>query len=409
MKCRFCSHELTFEFIDLLNAPPSNSYLTSEQLNEPEIYYPLRLFVCPNCFLVQLDEFKKASQIFDKNYAYYSSVSSSWLKHAKEYTEKMISEFGINENSFIIEIASNDGYLLQYFKEKQIPVLGIEPAEATANTAKIKGIDTLVEFFGKRLAKRLSKEGTQADLILGNNVLAHVPDINDFVSGLKIILKPGGIITMEFPHILQLIENKQFDTIYHEHFSYFSFSTVQKIFHYYGLVIFHVEELITHGGSLRIYVRHFEDTLKPIRDSVGFLKSKEEVFGLNSLDYYKGLRQKAEKVKIDFLQFLIKAKKEGKKIAAYGAAAKGNTLLNFCGVKKDLIQFVADAAPAKQGKYLPGSHIPIVEENELNKFRPDYVIIIPWNIKEEIMHQISYIKKWGGQFVTVIPNLKIWS
>jgi SAM-dependent methyltransferase len=379
-----------------------------EQLNEPEIYYPLRLFVCPECFLVQIDEYKKASEIFDKNYAYYSSISRSWLKHSRRYTEKMINEFGINKDSFVIEIASNDGYLLQYFKEKQIKVLGIEPTASTAKIAKEKGIDTLVEFFGTELAKRLKNERKQADLVLGNNVLAHVPDINDFVAGLKIILKPGGFITMEFPHIVQLINNNQFDTIYHEHFSYFSFNTVLKIFDFHGLSLFHVDEIPTHGGSLRIYARHKEDNSKPIRESVISVKQKEENLGLNSLAYYAGFREKAGKVKLDFLQFLLTAKQQGKKVAAYGAAAKGNTLLNFCGVKNDLIQFVVDAAPGKQGKYLPGSHIPVVNENEIKNCKPDYVIIFPWNIKNEIAEQLNYIHDWNCKFVTVVPDLKIW-
>jgi len=405
MNCRFCNHELTFEFIDLVNAPPSNSYLSFEQLNEPEVYYPLRLFVCPECFLVQIDEYKKASQIFDDNYAYYSSVSRSWLEHSKNYTEKMINEFGINKDSFVIEIASNDGYLLQYFKEKQVNVLGIEPTASTAKIAQEKGIDTLVEFFGTSLANKLKKEGKQANLILGNNVLAHVPDLNDFVAGLKILLKPGGFITMEFPHIYQLIENNQFDTIYHEHFSYFSFITVLKIFDFHGLTLFNVEELSTHGGSLRIYAKHTEDNSKQIRESIFSLRKKEESLGLNSLEYYGGFREKAEKVKIEFLQFLITAKKQGKKVVAYGAAAKGNTVLNFCGVKNDLILFVVDIAPSKQGKYLPGSHIPIVNEMELKNSKPDYVIIFPWNIKNEIILQINYIKEWGAKFVILIPKL----
>jgi SAM-dependent methyltransferase len=308
----------------------------------------------------------------------------------------MVKEFGINKDSFVIEIASNDGYLLQYFKEKRVNVLGIEPTASTAKIAKEKGINTLVEFFGTGLAKRIKKEGKQADLVLGNNVLAHVPDINDFVAGLKIVLKPGGFITMEFPHILQLIENTQFDTIYHEHFSYFSFLTILKIFDFHGLTLFHVEELPTHGGSLRIFAKHSEDNTKSIRESIVTLKQKEESLGLNSLYYYVGFREKAEKVKLDFLQFLITAKKQGEKVAAYGAAAKGNSLLNFCGVKNDLIQFVVDAAPGKQGKYLPGSHIPIVEENELKKCEPDYV-----------MNQLKYSKNWRAKFVIPIPYIKI--
>jgi ubiquinone/menaquinone biosynthesis C-methylase UbiE len=408
MKCRFCNHELKFEFIDLVNAPPSNSYLSFEQLNEPEIYYPLRLFVCPECFLVQIDEYKKASQIFDDNYAYFSSISSTWLEHSKNYTEKMINEFGINKDSNVIEIASNDGYLLQYFKEKNVNVLGIEPTASTAKISKEKGIETLVKFFDTGLAKKLVNEGKQADLVLGNNVLAHVPDINNFVTGLKIVLKPDGFITMEFPHILQLVGNNQFDTIYHEHFSYFSFSTVMKIFDFHGLTLFHVEELSTHGGSLRIYAKHAGDDSKPVRESVVSLKQKEENLGLNSLNYYNGFQAKAEKIKIDFLHFLIAAKKQGKKVAAYGAAAKGNTLLNFCGVKNDLIKFVVDAATGKQGKYLPGSHIPVLNESEIKNCKPDYVILLPWNIKEEIIKQLEYILEWNGKFVVAIPHLKIF-
>lgn len=408
MNCRFCNHELSFEFVDLINAPLSNSYLSAEQLNESEVYYPLRLFVCPECFLVQIDEYKRASQIFDDNYAYYSSVSRNWLEHSKKYTEKMIKEFGINKDSFVIEIASNDGYLLQYFQEKKVKVLGIEPTSGTAKIAEERGIATLIEFFDTELAKRLNKEGRCADLVLGNNVLAHVPNINDFVAGLKIVLKPRGFITMEFPHIYQLIENNQFDTIYHEHFSYFSFKTVQKIFDFHGLTLFHVEELKTHGGSLRIYARHSDDHSKPLNESVVSLMQKEERHGLNSLDYYKGFRKKVEKVKVDFLEFLITVKRQGKKVAAYGAAAKGNTLLNFCGIKNDLIQFVVDSAPSKKGMYLPGSHIPVVDESELQYFKPDYILIFPWNIKEEIFEQLNYVHSWNSKFVTVIPNLKVW-
>jgi 2-polyprenyl-3-methyl-5-hydroxy-6-metoxy-1,4-benzoquinol methylase len=408
MNCRFCKTELSFVFIDLGNAPPSNSYLTADQLNEPETYYALKLFVCPECFLVQADEYKKAETIFNNDYAYFSSTSTSWLKHSEKYVHKMISEFGINKDSFVTEIASNDGYLLQYFKKSGIGVLGIEPALSVANAAINRGIETCVDFFGIRLAEQLKDQKKQADLILGNNVLAHVPDINDFVAGLKIGLKPEGLITMEFPHILQLIANNQFDTIYHEHFSYFSFITVLKIFEFHNLTLFHVEELPTHGGSLRIYARHTSDNSKPIRESVISLKQREEGLGLNSLEYYKGFQNKAKKAKLDFLDFLVTAKKQEKKVASYGAAAKGNTLLNFCGVKNDLIQFVVDAAPSKQGKYLPGSHIPILKESELKNFKPDYVIIFPWNIKEEITEQLEYIIGWDGKFVVAVPSLKIF-
>ncbi|MGQ0828884.1 MAG: methyltransferase domain-containing protein [Bacteroidota bacterium] len=408
MKCRFCEHELNNIFIDLGNSPPSNSYLTSLQLNEPESYFPLKIFVCEKCFLVQVDEYKKATEIFDNQYAYFSSVSTSWLAHSKSYTEKMMKEFGINTKSFVIEIASNDGYLLQYFKEKGIKVLGIEPTASTAKIAIEKKIDTLQEFFGINIAKRLAKESKKADLLLGNNVLAHVPDINDFVKGLQIALNPEGIITMEFPHLLQLIENNQFDTIYHEHFSYLSFSTVKTIFEKHDLQLFHVEELSTHGGSLRIFAKHKSGKMNSIKETVASMLLKEKKFGINNLTLYKGFDKKVANVKLDFLEFLINSKKNGKKMVAYGAAAKGNTMLNFCGIKNDFIDFVVDAAPSKQGKYLPGSHIPIVEEAKIKETKPDYIIIFPWNIKTEIETQLAYVRNWGGQFVTAIPHLVIF-
>lgn len=408
MKCRFCTTELSNVFIDLGNSPPSNSYLSASQLNEPELYFPLKIFVCPNCFLVQVDEYKKATEIFDNEYAYFSSVSKSWLTHSKKYTEKMISEFGINSDSLAIEVASNDGYLLQYFKEKGIKVLGIEPTASTAKIAKEKGIDTVEDFFGIDLAKQLEEKGKKADLLLGNNVLAHVPDINDFVEGLKIALNPDGIITMEFPHLLQLVENNQFDTIYHEHFSYLSFSTVKKIFEKHGLELFDVEELSTHGGSLRIYAKHTSSKKHSTRDTVGKMLTKESAAGMNNLDFYKGFDKKVANVKLDFLDFLVNAKSENKKIAAYGAAAKGNTMLNFCGVKNDWIDFVVDAAPSKQGKYMPGSHIPIVDEMKIKESKPDYILILPWNIKEEIISQLSYVREWECKFVVAIPELKIY-
>ncbi len=406
MNCRFCKNELKHVFIDLGNSPPSNSFLTPAQLNVPESFFPLKIFVCEKCFLVQVDEYKKAAEIFDSEYAYFSSVSRSWLEHSKKYTEKMISEFGINYQSQVIEIASNDGYLLQYFKEKGIPVLGIEPTESTANAAKAKGIESIGEFFGERLASQLSNEGRKADLLLGNNVLAHVPDINDFVKGLQIALKADGIITMEFPHLLQLVKNNQFDTIYHEHFSYLSFTTVKRIFEKHNLEMFHVEELPTHGGSLRIFAKQKTSALNPVRSTVNALLVKEDQAGINGLEFYKGFDKNAAKVKLDFLEFLIHAKKEGKKIAAYGAAAKGSTMLNFCGIKNDWIEYVVDGAASKQGKYMPASHIPIVNEVKIKEHKPDYIIILPWNIKEEIMNQLSYVKGWGCIFVTVIPDLQ---
>ena len=407
MKCRFCKNELSNVFIDLGNSPPSNSFLSLSQLNEPESYYPLKIFVCDKCFLVQIDEYKKATEIFDKNYAYFSSYSTSWLNHAKKYTELMISRFGLNNKSLVVEIASNDGYLLQYFKERNIPILGVEP---TANTAKIaidKGINTIIDFFGSRYAEENLKN--KADLILGNNVLAHVPDINDFVKGIKIALKSNGVNTFEFPHLCKLIEKNQFDTIYHEHFSYLSLTSVKSIFEKQGLTIFDIEELPTHGGSLRIYTKHTEDYSKSISINVAKLLDYEEKIGVKKLIYYNNFQIKVDKIKMDFLQFLYTAKKENKKVIGYGAAAKGNTLLNYCGIKgTDLIEFVVDASPFKQGLFLPGSKIPIVDESQIFAYKPDFIVILPWNIKEEITKQLSYIREWGGKFVITIPDLLVY-
>ena len=409
MNCRFCKNELNDVFIDLFNSPASNSFLSKEELNEPETFYPLKVYTCANCFLVQVDEYKKSDAIFDSNYVYFSSYSTSWLAHAKKYTEQMIDRFKFNQTSLVVEIASNDGYLLQYFKESKVPVLGIEP---TANTAKVsteKGIENIVDFFGVRLATKLAGENRKADLLLGNNVLAHVPDILDFVGGMKIILKETGVITMEFPHLMQLVDNNQFDTIYHEHFSYLSFYTVKQIFESQGLEMFDVEEIPTHGGSLRIYAKHKEDSTKPVSENVTALLKKETDKGLATLAYYDNFQQKALKVKLDLTDFLIQQKKAGKKVAAYGAAAKGNTMLNYCGIKSDLIDFVVDANPHKQDKFLPASHIPVVNEQFLKDAKPDYVIILPWNLKDEISTQLNYIREWGGQFVTAIPELQILS
>ena len=407
MKCRFCNHELSIEFIDLVNSPASNSFLTKVQLNEPEVFYPLKVFVCDKCFLVQVDEYKKSDAIFDGEYVYFSSYSTSWLSHAKKYTEMMTSRFGFNEKSKVIEIASNDGYLLQYFKEKNIPVLGIEPTKNTAEVAISKGIETQINFFGTEFAKSLVSKGTQADLLLGNNVLAHVPDINDFVGGMKILLKDDGVITMEFPHLMQMIDNNQFDTIYHEHFSYLSFCTVKQIFESKGLEMFDVEEIPTHGGSLRIYAKHIENKTQSVSNNVKLLIEKEIAKGIKNLHYYKGFQEQAEKIKLDLWSFLIDQKIKNKKVVAYGAAAKGNTLLNYCGIKNDLISFVVDASPHKREKFLPSSHIPVVSEKMLIDEKPDYVIILPWNLKEEITSQLNYINEWGGKFVVAIPGLKI--
>jgi SAM-dependent methyltransferase len=408
MQCRFCKTDLNNVFIDLINSPASNSFLSEAGLNEPETFYPLKVYTCHQCFLVQVDEYKKSDAIFDSNYAYFSSYSTSWLRHAKEYTDFMMNRFGYNENSLVIEVASNDGYLLQYFKEKNVPVMGIEPTANTAEVAINKGIKTVVEFFGIELADRLANTwDVKADLLLGNNVLAHVPDIVDFVSGMKIILKEDGVVTMEFPHLMQLVDNNQFDTIYHEHFSYLSFYTVKQIFESQGLQIFDVDEISTHGGSLRIYAKHAEDETKPISENVAALLKKELEKGLNTLSYYDNFQQKALKVKLDLTDFLIQQKRANNKVAAYGAAAKGNTLLNYCGIKNDLISFVVDANPHKQNKFLPASHIPVVNEQYLKDAKPDYIIILPWNLKDEIIQQLSYVKDWGGRFIIPVPELQI--
>lgn len=408
MKCRFCRKKLRNIFLDLVFSPPSNSFLKKEQLDEPESFYPLKVYVCDKCFLVQIEEYKNCEEIFSDDYVYFSSFSKTWLAHSKKYVEMIIPKITLNKSSRVIEIASNDGYLLQYFQEREIPCFGIEPTGCTARAAREKGIKVLEDFFGEALAKKLSEEGKKADLVLGNNVLAHVPDINDFVEGLKTLLKPKGVITMEFPHLMQLVANNQFDTIYHEHFSYFSLGTVKEIFRKHSLKIYDVEELPTHGGSLRIYACHDKQGSSEISSNVEAVIEKEKQAGMNSLDYYLGFKVRVEKVKLDFLGFIVKEKMAGRKIAGYGAAAKGNTLLNYCGVKNDLIDFVVDAAPSKQGRYLPGSHIPVVQEEILKREKPDYIIILPWNIKDEIMTQLDYIKSWGGKFVVAIPHINFY-
>ena len=404
MKCRFCKKELKIEFVDLINQPASNSYLSKEQLNEPEVFYPLRIFVCSACKLVQVDEYKKSNDIFDNDYAYFSSYSTSWLAHAKSYVDYMTERLSLDQNSLVTEIASNDGYLLQFFKEKNIPCLGIEPTSNTAAVARKKGIDVIGEFFGSTLAKTLDK----SDLILGKNVLAHVPDINDFVRGLKIALKPEGTVTMEFPHLLNLIKENQFDTIYHEHFSYLSFHSVKQIFENQGLKLYDVEKYPTHGGSIRVFAAHDNRSIKT-SENVDDLLKEERSFGLFDIEIYKSFQQKTDKVKNDLLKFLLQVKKENKTVAAYGAAAKGNTLLNYAGVKSDIVDFVVDKSPYKQGKYLPASHIPIVDEAMIQKSKPDYILILPWNLKDEIIEQLKYINEWGGKFVVAVPKLKIIS
>lgn len=407
MICRFCDTELSDVFIDLYNSPPSNSFLTREQLNEAEVYFPLKVYTCTNCFLVQLDEFKKSEDIFSQDYVYFSSFSTTWLKHASRYTDLMIESFGYTSSSQVIEIASNDGYLLQYFKEKNVKVLGIEPTANTAAVAQGKGIETIVEFFGVALAEKLVSDGIKADLLLGNNVLAHVPDIRDFVGGMKILLANNGVITMEFPHLLELVNNNQFDTIYHEHFSYLSFYTVNKVFQNAGLTMFDVEELPTHGGSLRIYAKHASDRTRPVSDRVKSMLDKEIKAGITSIAFYTHFTARAQQIKFQLLTFLLEQKRNGKSVAAYGAAAKGNTLLNYCGIKQDLVEFVSDANVHKLGLFLPGSHIPVLSEQHLKNNKPDYVLIFPWNLVDEIVDQLSYIRSWDGKFLTAIPHLQI--
>jgi hypothetical protein len=405
MKCRHCSFELTHTFLDLGFAPPSNAYLTKDDLTKPEKYYPLKVMVCDNCWLVQTEDYTQADELFDSEYAYFSSTSTSWLEHARLYAEKMTQELALNENSLVIEVASNDGYLLKNFFKKKIPCLGIEPTASTANAAEALGIRVLQEFFGEKLGKQLAQEGYQADLIAGNNVYAHVPDINDFTLGLKAALKTGGTITLEFPHLMRLIEFNQFDTIYHEHFSYLSLYTVSRIFKAAGLRVWNVEELSTHGGSLRIYGCHEDDDRKTL-PTVELILGEECGRGLQSLSVYESFQAKANVIKNEFLEFLINQKKLGKKVAAYGAAAKGNTLLNYAGVKADLLSFVCDAATAKQNKFMPGSHIPIFNPEALFSEKLDYVVILPWNIAKEVREQNVQLVKSGTQFVTAVPSLK---
>ena len=405
-KCRFCNAKLKITFADLGTSPLSNSFLDEKSLNEKESFFPLHVFVCNNCFLVQLEEFEKPEKIFS-NYVYFSSYSESWINHAKNYTTFMVKRFRLNTDSFVIEIASNDGYLLQHFHNQNIPCLGIEPAENVANIAKQKDIPTLVRFFGTETAKDLVSKGKMADLLLGNNVLAHVPNINDFVAGMKILLKLNGVITMEFPHLMQLIDKNQFDTIYHEHFSYFSFYTVKKIFEQHKLRIFDVEELSTHGGSLRIYATHNENSVPVVTNQVDKLLEKEIGFGITQISTYTNFQKQILRVKNEICEFITSTVKNGKKIVCYGAAAKGNTLLNYCGIGIDLIDYVVDRNPHKQGLFLPGTHIPIKDPSEIQKTKPDYLMIIPWNLQDEIMKQMNYIHNWGGKFVIPIPEVKI--
>lgn len=407
MKCRHCSKELSHTFIDLGSSPPSNSYLTEQALKEPEKWYPLKVMVCDNCWLVQTEDFVGSSEMFSDDYAYFSSYSSTWLEHASNYVENMTARFNLNSNSMVVEIAANDGYLLQYVKGKNIPCYGIEPTHSTAKAAREKGIEIIEEFFGEEKAKNLVVQGRQADLTVSNNVLAHVPDINDFVKGFSILLKPNGVATFEFPHLLNLVKQNQFDTIYHEHYSYLSLIAVRAILENNGLSIFDVEELPTHGGSLRVYAQRTDTSQFPINNNVENLLKREEEEGLQTLSFYTGFQQQAERIKFELLMFLLKAKNQKKKVAAYGAAAKGNTMLNYAGIRPDLLPYVIDMNPVKQGKYMPGSRIPIVVEDRLKNEKPDYVLILPWNLSKEITNQLAYIKEWGGKFVTVIPEMVV--
>jgi SAM-dependent methyltransferase len=393
--------------VDLGSAPPSNAYLTEQALRSPEKWYPLRVLVCEHCWLVQTDDFAQAHELFDAEYAYFSGFSSSWLAHSDSYVTKMAARFKLNADSHVVEVAANDGYLLQYVKARGIPCTGVEPTASTAAAARAKGIPIIEDFFGVRLAEALIAQGKQADLAVANNVLAHVPDINDFVSGFARLLKPQGVATFEFPHLLKLISENQFDTIYHEHFSYLSLTAVNRIFAAYGLSVFDVEEYTTHGGSLRVFAQRSDTGQHLSSTKVDELLQREAQVGMATTGYYAGFQAKADTVKNEFLTFLLEAKRQGKAVTAYGAAAKGNTLLNYAGVSPDLISFVVDRNPAKQGKYMAGSRIPIVNESLLQDEKPDYVIILPWNLSLEVMQQLDYIRAWGGQFVTAVPELRI--
>lgn len=406
-ECRSCGATLERTFIDLGLSPLANSYIKANQLNRMEPFYPLHVYVCESCLLVQLEQFSSPHDIFS-DYAYFSSFSDSWLAHAKAYVDMAIDRFRLDQDSRVVEIASNDGYLLQNFVTRAIPVLGIEPAANVAEVAKKKKINTKVAFFGEKTALDLAAEGWAADLIIGNNVLAHVPNLNDFVKGLKVLLKPTGQITMEFPHLLQLMEQNQFDTIYHEHFSYFSFLAVEQVFARHGMTLFDVEELSTHGGSLRIYACHHGDASKPIQARAKELKSREQTAGFGQLTHYLSFGPRVEATKRKLLSFLISAKREGKHVVGYGAPAKGNTLLNYCGVRTDLIDYTVDRSPYKQGHFLPGVHIPIHAPEQILQTHPDYLLILPWNLREEVMQQMSVIREWGGKFVVPIPELTVY-
>jgi len=405
--CRFCGTGLRHTFVDLGMAPPCETILERAQLNQMEAFYPLHVFVCDQCFLVQLQEYVAPEDIFTE-YAYFSSYSDSWLAHAKAYAKLMIERSKLNAQSHIVELGSNDGYLLQYFVEAGIPVLGIEPAANVARGAIARGVPTLVKFFSAELAEELARDGMQADLLIGNNVLAQVPDLRGFVKGMKILLRPNGIITLEFPHLMRLIAENQFDTIYHEHFSYFSFLTVKKILAEFGLTVFEVDELPTHGGSLRIYARHEQDNSRPVTLSVQELEEREEKAGFTRLETYFSFAEKVKETKRKILDFLIQVKREEKSVVGYGAPGKGNTLLNYCGIRSDFLDYTVDRNPYKHGKFLAGTHIPVFDTGRIRKTKPDYVLILPWNLKKEISEQLSYVREWGGKLVVPIPEVEIY-
>lgn len=408
MKCRHCAKPVSVLFCNLGTAPLSNALLSTDTLHLEEKYIPLNVLVCTKCWLVQTEDHNLPSEIFDAEYSYFSSISKSWLRHASKYTDLVIERFALDRKSLVLEVAANDGYLLQFFQQKGIPCLGIEPTASTAATAKSKHIPIIQAFFNEKLARVLAEGGHSADLIVANNVLAHVPDINDFVSGFAVIMKPEGVATFEFPWLVNTVEQNQFDTIYHEHFSYLSLTSVASVFKENGLSIFDVEKLSTHGGSLRVFAQRSESCRHSVHVRVNDLLTHESQVGIASESFYRNFQEKAIKVKNDFLAFLLAERARGKTIAAYGAAAKGNTLLNFCGVRSDLISFVVDRSPGKQGKFLPGSRIPIVDESWLQEHRPNYIVILPWNIREEIESQLTYVREWGAQFVIAVPELRVW-
>jgi 2-polyprenyl-3-methyl-5-hydroxy-6-metoxy-1,4-benzoquinol methylase len=407
MLCRHCKTQLKHSVVDLGTSPPSNAYLRAEDLDKPEKYFPLRVLVCDQCWLVQTEDFANAEELFDRDYAYFSGFSTSWLEHSQRYVATMVERFKLHQNSHVVEVAANDGYLLQYVVQKGIPCTGIEPTASTAEAARQKGISIVQEFFGVALAQRLASQGLSADLMAANNVLAHVPDINDFVAGFAHLLKPTGVATFEFPHLLKLIAENQFDTIYHEHFSYLSLTAVAKIFEANGLTIFDVQQVSTHGGSLRVFAQRSDSLPQAISGSVKQLLDEEQNAGVSSVEYYQQLQANSKRIKDALLKVLIEASESGQRVVGYGAAAKGNTLLNFAGVRADLLPFVVDRNPAKQGKFLPGSRIPIVGEDELRKCKPDYVLILPWNLAAEVEQQLSYVRDWGAKFVRAVPELKV--